>query len=146
MDKKYPKVGVGVMIMRDNKVLLGLRQGSHGDGEWGLPGGSVEFGESIFQAAKREAKEEVGVDVDDLELISISDEMKYIDTNGKHFVVLGVRAKSVIGEPRLMEPDKSVRWDWFDLNDLPEQIFEGTRLVLVNYNKGTIYTETKYKE
>ncbi len=39
MDKKYPKVGVGVMIMRENKVLLGLRQGSHGAGEWSFPGG-----------------------------------------------------------------------------------------------------------
>lgn len=146
MDKKYPKVGVGVMIMRENKVLLGLRQGSHGAGEWSFPGGSVEFGESLFQAAKREAKEEVGIGVDDLDLISVSDEMKYIDTNDKHFVVLGVIAKRTTGEPQLMEPDKFVRWDWFDLKQLPENIFEGTRLMIVNYKNKTLYTEIKYRD
>ena len=52
-DKKYPKVGIGVMILNDqNQVLLGLRQGSHGAGEWSFPGGHLEFGETVFETAK----------------------------------------------------------------------------------------------
>ncbi|KKQ79681.1 MAG: Nudix hydrolase 1, partial [Parcubacteria group bacterium GW2011_GWC2_38_7] len=68
MDNKVVKVGLGVIIIRDNKVLLGLRQGSHGAGEWAYPGGKVEFGETIFEAAIRETKEEAGIDITDLEL------------------------------------------------------------------------------
>ncbi len=109
-------------------------------------GGSVEFGESLAQAAQREAKEEVGLDVSDLDMISVSDEMKYIDTNDKHFVVLGFVAKTTIGDPQLMEPDKFVRWEWFNIEQLPENIFEGSRFMIVNYKNKTFYTETKYRE
>ena len=49
-EKKYPKVGIGVMIQNEKgEVLLGLRQGSHGAGEWSFPGGHLEFGEKIFE-------------------------------------------------------------------------------------------------
>ena len=44
MEKKYPRVGVGVMIQNEKgEVLLGLRQGSHGAGEWSFPGGHLDF-------------------------------------------------------------------------------------------------------
>ena len=87
MDKEYPKVGIGVMIKNDkNEILLGLRQGSHGSGEWAFPGGHLEFGEIIFQTAKREVKEETGLEVDEFELISVSDEMRYIETDNKHYL------------------------------------------------------------
>ncbi|MFH1427240.1 MAG: NUDIX domain-containing protein, partial [Patescibacteria group bacterium] len=82
MDSKYPLVGIGVMIQNENgEVLLGLRQGSHGAGEWCFPGGKIEFGETIFEAAKKEVKEETGLDVDEFELISVYDEMRYIKTD-----------------------------------------------------------------
>lgn len=141
MEKKYPKIGVGVMIMRDNKVLLGLRQGSHGAGEWSFPGGHLEWGESIFQTAIRESKEECGLDVSDLELISVADEMRYLKSDDKHYINIGVKANPSVGEPKLMEPDKCLEWQWFDLNDLPDRIFEGTELTLTNYKNKTLYIE-----
>lgn len=61
-EKRYPRVGVGVMIQNEKgEVLLGLRQGSHGAGEWSFPGGHLEFGETVFQTAKREVEEESGL-------------------------------------------------------------------------------------
>ena len=64
-DKKFPKIGIGVMIENDEgDVILGLRKGSHGEGEWCFPGGHLDFGETIFEAAKREVKEETGLDVE----------------------------------------------------------------------------------
>ena len=58
-DFKHPRVGCGAMIQNEKgEVLLGLRQGSHGAGEWCFPGGHLEFGETIFQAAKREVRED----------------------------------------------------------------------------------------
>ena len=56
-----PQVGVGVVIVRDGKVLLGLRRGSHGAGSWALPGGHLEWGESVESCARREVKEETGL-------------------------------------------------------------------------------------
>ncbi len=46
MENKRPKVGLGVLIFKDGKVLLGKRKGAHGEGTWCPPGGHLEFGET----------------------------------------------------------------------------------------------------
>ncbi len=141
MDKIYPKIGVGVMIQNnEGKVLFGLRKGSHGAGEWSFPGGHLEFGETIFETAKRETKEETGLDVSDFELISVSNELRYMDL-GKHYVVLGVRANTVKGEPRICEPDKCERWEWFSLDSLPSPILESTEQMIERVRKNKLYFE-----
>ena len=145
MDKKHPKVGVGVMITRNDKVLMGLRKGSHGEGEWSFPGGHLDWGESVFQTAIRESMEETGLVVSDIELISVADEMRYIDTDGKHYLNIGVKVNAVDGEPKVMEPDKCEKWEWFSLDELPDNIFEGTELTLSNYKNKTLYLEGRYE-
>ena len=138
--EQRPKVGIGVLIFNDkNEVLLGLRQNAHGAGEWHAPGGHVEFGETIFETAKREAKEEADLDIDQCELISVADEMRYIKTHGKHYVNLGILAKYIGGKPRAMEPEKCREWQWFLLDNLPEPLYEGTQLTIKNYKDKKIY-------
>ncbi|MBT4277902.1 NUDIX domain-containing protein [Candidatus Falkowbacteria bacterium] len=52
-EKLIPRVGVGVLIQNDkDEVLLGLRCGSHGEGEWCFSGGHLDFGETIFETAR----------------------------------------------------------------------------------------------
>lgn len=139
-DKKYPKVGIGVMILNENgQVLLGLRNGSHGAGEWNFPGGHLDFGETVFETAKRETKEETGLDVEPIEIVSVVDEMRYLESDGKHYLNLGVKALYKGGEPKLMEPDKCLEWKWFDLDNLPEKMFEGTDWIIKNYKAKRIY-------
>ncbi len=139
-NKKYPRVGIGVMIQNEKgEMLLGLRQNSHGAGEWSFPGGHQDFGERIFETAKREVKEEVGLEVDEFELISVADEMRYIKTDGKHYLNIGVKGTYKGGEPKVMEPDKCKEWKWVSLDNLPDNLFEGTELVINNFKKGTIY-------
>ncbi len=135
-----PRVGVGIMIQNnEGKILLGLRQGSHGAGEWAFPGGHLEFGETVFETAKREVEEETGLLINEFELISVADEMRYIKTDQKHYLNLGVKAVYRGGEPRVMEPRKCKEWAWFDFNGLPSNIFEGTELTINNYKNGKIY-------
>ncbi len=135
-----PRVGIGVLIENgDGKVLLGLRKGSHGAGEWSFPGGHLEFGETVFQTAIREVKEETDLDVASCELISVADEMRYIETDNKHYLNLGVRVRYEGGEPKLMEPGKCAEWRWFAKDALPGRMLEGTQLVLRNYAAGKIY-------
>ncbi len=139
-NKKYPRIGIGVMIQnKKGEVLLGLRQGAHAAGEWSCPGGHLEFGETIFETAKREVKEETDLDVEEFKLISVSDDLRYISTDGVHYVTIGVKAVYKGGNPKLMEPDKCERWRWFSLNNLPEKILEGTEMIIKNYKKGRVY-------
>jgi len=136
----WPRVGIGVMIQNEKgEVLLGLRQGSHGAGEWSFPGGHLEFGEIPFETAKREVKEETGLEVDEFELISVYDEMRYIKTDGKHYLGLGVKAKYKGGIPKIMEPDKCQEWRWYSLNNLPEKMLDHTEGIIRNYKAGKFY-------
>ncbi|OGY41553.1 MAG: hypothetical protein A2Y82_05045 [Candidatus Buchananbacteria bacterium RBG_13_36_9] len=139
-DKKYPKVGIGVMIQNEQgQVLLGLRQGSHGAGEWNFPGGHLEFGETVFETAKRETLEETGLEVDEFELISVADKMRYIESDGKHYLNVGVKAIYKGGESQLLEPEKCMEWRWFDLDKLLEKMFEGTDWIIKNFKAKRIY-------
>jgi 8-oxo-dGTP diphosphatase len=58
-----PKVGVGVFIIKDKKILMGKRINSHGEGTWSLPGGHLEFFETFEDCAKREVMEETGLKI-----------------------------------------------------------------------------------
>lgn len=140
IEKKYPRVGVGIMIKNGKgEVLLGLRKGSHGSGEWSFPGGHLEFGETVFETAKREVKEETGLDVNEFNLISVADEMRYIESDGKHYLNIGVEGVYEGGIPSVKEVDKCEEWRWFSLDNLPDKMFEGTELVIRNYQANMIY-------
>jgi len=64
MDKKKPRVGSAVLVEKDGKFLLGLRNKQHYFGHWIIPGGGVNFGETIEEAGVREIKEETNLDVE----------------------------------------------------------------------------------
>lgn len=139
-DKKYPRVGIGVMIQnKEGEILLGLRKGSHGAGEWSFPGGHLEMGETVFETAKRETKEETGLDINKFELISVADEMRYLESDGKHYLNVGVKGLYEGGEPIVMETDKCEQWKWFNIDDLPTNIFESTELIINNFRSNKIY-------
>ncbi|MFH2062823.1 MAG: NUDIX domain-containing protein [bacterium] len=146
-DKKYPRIGVGVMIQNERgEVLIGLRKGAHGAGEWSFPGGHLDFGETIFETARREVLEETGLTVGKLELFSVSDDFRYVDSHGKHYVTIGVQAKYVGGEPQTMEPDRCSGWRWSPLDALPEPLFEGVRWMTQNFRNKNIYEPAVKKE
>ncbi len=120
-----PRVGVGVIVQRNGRVLLGLRKGAHGAGSWALPGGHLEFGESVAACACREVLEETGL------VISAPQPGPFVSDVfadiGRHYVTLFMLADSHSGEPALMEPDKCERWAWFDWAALPQPLFQPLR-------------------
>jgi 8-oxo-dGTP diphosphatase len=121
MPPASPLVGVGALVLRAGKVLLGRRLGSHGAGTWALPGGHLEFGETVAGCARREVFEECG-----LELGAVADGPYTSDLFpevGRHYVTLFVIAESAHGEPQRREPTKCAEWRWFDWHDLPRPLF-----------------------
>ena len=83
--------------------------------------------------------EEVGLEVEPVEIVSVADEMRYLESDGKHYLNLGVKALYKGGEVKLMEPDKCLEWKWFDLDNLPDKIFEGTEWTLNNFKAKRLY-------
>lgn len=127
------KVGVSVIIIKDNKFLIGKRKGSHGKGTWGFPGGHLEFMESIEECAKREVLEETGLQIKILKRGPYTNDI-FKEAN-KHYATLFVVAEIVSGELKIMEPNKCEEWKWFSWDEFPEPIFLPMKnLRKTNYN------------
>ena len=130
-----PLVGVGVMFLRDQKVFLAKRQGSHGDSHWGWAGGHLEHGESFEDCARREAMEELGVVVGGLRFLCVSNVIAY----GRHFVDIEFVGEIGDQEPKIAEPDAFSESGWFDMNDLPKPIFKAAEYAIEALRNGQMY-------
>ncbi len=121
MEKQRPKVGMGILIRKNNKVLFLKRVGAHGQGTWCPPGGHLEFGESFEQCARRETLEESGVEIKNIKFVTVTNDIH--ESEGKHYITLIMVSDWSFGEPKIMEPDKCVEIGWFDWNNLPQPLF-----------------------
>ncbi|MCL2229058.1 MAG: NUDIX domain-containing protein [Firmicutes bacterium] len=146
METKSKKIGVGVGVMILNKqgqVLLGLRNPDkvkapgelRGEGTWTMPGGKVDFHETLGDAARRETHEETNLSVKTLTLISLCDDF----SETAHYVTAGFLATDITGELKTMEPETILEWRWFDLDNLPKNIYEPSKKLLENYHAKKIY-------
>lgn len=121
MSAAAPRVGVGVIVWRNGRVLIGQRIGSHGAGTWALPGGHLEFGESVEGCARREVLEETGLELGALSAAPYTSDV-FAD-EAKHYITLFVVAQALHGEPQVCEPDKCARWVWCRWAELPAPLF-----------------------
>lgn len=88
------KVGVACLVFKEGKVLLGRRlSSSHGDGEYTCGGGHAEFMETLSEAARREIKEEWGIDIDEPEFLCATNMRKY---GNKHYVDVAFKVNLLI--------------------------------------------------
>lgn len=129
------KVGAGVVIIRDGKTLLAKRHGSHAEGYYGSLGGHVEFGESPIEAVKREAREELDIEIENVQFVSCTNMRKY----GKHYIDVSFVAEIISGDPTIMEPHKIESIGWFHLDSLPSPLFEPVRIALEAVRTGNRY-------
>jgi 8-oxo-dGTP diphosphatase len=120
MERDTFLVGVNAIVVRNNKILLGKRKNVVGDGKWGLPGGHMEHNESIQDAAARELMEETGMTATSWKFLNVMNDPEAAE---KHFIHFSLLAQDTQGEPELKEPDVCHGWEWFDLGNLPENIF-----------------------
>jgi 8-oxo-dGTP diphosphatase len=116
--KERPRVGVGIVVRQNGRVLLGKRQGSTGSGYWGFPGGHLEQGEEVEECAVRELFEETGLRAKSVVVGPWTN-----DKMEKHYVTLFAFVDLFEGEVVLKEPNKCTGWEWFEWNALPEPLF-----------------------
>ncbi|MBU0707571.1 NUDIX domain-containing protein [Patescibacteria group bacterium] len=117
-----PKVGVGVCIIKDGKVLWGKRKNSHGASHWCFPGGHLEFNESWEECAKRETLEETNLHIKNVRFATATNDT--FSAEKKHYVTIFMLADFDSGELKCMEPEKCDEWDWFDWDNPPQPLFE----------------------
>jgi mutator protein MutT len=135
--RDYIGVGVGAMIFNDKGEMLLCKRGQAAKNErgcWECPGGSIEFGETMAEAIKREIKEELGVD------IRLEYQLRAIDhlipAEKQHWVTSPFVAKIVAGQsPTILEPHKCEQIGWFPLTALPKPLSIATQLNLVDYRE-----------
>jgi len=116
-----PKVGIGVIIMKDNKVLVGKRINAHGGNTYHFTGGHLEFGESWKECAKRETLEESGIVIDNVKFLTATND--FFKKENKHYNTIFVLSDYISGEPEVREPHKCLCWDWYDWDNLPTPLF-----------------------
>ena len=125
-----------------DEVLLQLRRGTgYRDGYWACAAaGHVEADESVLQAAVREAREEVGIDIDVSDLVPLTG-MHRTHGNGKAIderVDFFFACPRWFGHPRLVERHKAADLAWFRLDRLPENVVPHERQVLDHLRDGTV--------
>jgi 8-oxo-dGTP diphosphatase len=109
---KVPQVGVGCIVVREGQLLLVRNH----RGFWSTPGGHLDFGESPEACAAREAFEETGVSVTNVEFVAITNDL--LDDAGKHYVTIWMRAEAE-GVPVIGDPAEIAEIGWFAADALP---------------------------
>ncbi|HJW97333.1 MAG TPA: NUDIX hydrolase [archaeon] len=140
--KERPYIGIGVIVIKDRKVLMGKRKNAHGKGSWCFPGGHLEFGEKIEDCARREVLEETGLKIKSMKIKAFTND--FFRKENKHYVTLYVVADFHSGKVKLMEPEKCERWGWFEWDRLPRPLFIPNRnLLKQDFNPFTVTHSSK---
>jgi len=108
----HPICGVGLIVRRDDSVLLIRRGNPPRRGEWGLPGGGVELGETLSEAAAREVREECGIEIAIGDVIDAVDIMARDDAGRLrfHYIVVDLAARYVSGDLCAASDVLDARW------------------------------------
>ncbi|HTQ71216.1 MAG TPA: NUDIX hydrolase [Acidocella sp.] len=127
----HPKIGIGIVLLKNHQVLLVRRANPPGAGCWSLPGGKQELGETVEQTARRELREETGLECGALVLAGHVDSI-HRDAAGNiefHYTILDFAARYAGGEPVAGDDVLDVAWACPDEFDKYELWDEARRII-----------------
>jgi len=144
--RKYPvrpHIGVGILLIRDNQLLLIKRKYDPDEGYWSIPGGHLDLGEKVEVAAVREAFEETGFKVESSGLAGIIDKIMYDDVGRieYHYVLINYFVEQIEGDPN--QPPKAaddaldarfVPFDQLKTYNLTESLIELLKQLKIGYD------------
>ena len=143
MHAKFP-VTVHMFFLRQNKLLLIRRyQTGYMDGHYSVPAGHLDGNEPVRRAAVREAKEEIGVQIDpgDIDFVGV-----FHRSEGDERVDFFVHVRRWSGEPFNAEPEKCDELRWTDVKDLPENTIPYIRRAIENFQTGVLFEEFGWEQ
>lgn len=120
-NQKSPRVGIGVFVFKNGKFLMGQRKGSHDEDTWSVPGGHLDFGETIEKGASREAAEKTSLKIKNIKVAGVTNDI--FKKENKHYITIWVTSDWKSGKPKIVEPDKFLDLKWYDFNTLPKNLF-----------------------
>jgi 8-oxo-dGTP diphosphatase len=129
---KMPAVGVGVLVVKGDRILLIRRSHVHGSGSWSTPGGHLDFGEAPEDCAVRETMEETSVEIGNVRFLGITNDL--FEEDGLHYITIWMAGEYLSGEPRINEAELS-ELGWYAWDSLPAPLF----LPLQNLMNGKCY-------
>lgn len=118
---KQPQIGIGVIITKDDQVLLIKSSNVYIGETWSTPGGALEYGEHPEQSAIRKAQEQLGVSITDVTFLAITNTI-FKEPN-KHAVTIWMAGRYVSGTPAIHATHEISALDWFSWDCLPEPLF-----------------------
>lgn len=140
------KIGIGVGIIiknKENKILMLLRNDDAKkadsdmrlEGTWTLPSGKVKFGETIEEAGIRKTKQECNLDVSKIKVICVQNDVnKYAQ-----YATFGLIAEGYSGDIKLPKTEELIKYEWFAVNDMPENTCIPTRKIIEKYLSKKFY-------
>ena len=153
MKREYPETPIaatGVVVVKGDKVPLVRRGKEPGRGRWGLPGGAVELGETVAQAAEREVDEECGIAIEIIDVIEVIDRI-IPDDDGQiryHYILIDLLAEHRRGEPSASSDASEVRWvseeelDQLELSPATRRVIrKGLRMAAETQRQSPIYLQ-----
>jgi len=118
---KRLQIGIGVLITKDDQVLL-IKHRSVQRGEtWAPPGGHLEYGKSLEESALRASQVEIGVIITDVAFLAITHDM--FEAQKKHDITIWMAGRYVSGEPAMHAVHETPARGWFSWDALPEPLF-----------------------
>lgn len=136
MNSNYPHLSLDLLVINDNKILLGLLTKNwlyEGQQVYGVPGREIQFQETMGDAIKRDIKTELGCKVTNYEIISVN--ANYAFDN--HFVGIGA-VVSIEGDVQNLHPNDWEKWEWFSLEEIPENLFPPAKNLIESYKQKKI--------
>jgi 8-oxo-dGTP diphosphatase len=118
---KRPQVGIGVLITKDDRVLLIKRENAHGDATWSTPGRHLEYGELLEECAIREMQEETGVIIADVTFLAVTNDV--FGARKEHAIIIWMAGRYISGIPTVHTGHELSAVDWFSWDALPEPLF-----------------------
>jgi len=122
MNQPVVRIGIGVFVWRNGTFLMGKRRGSHGHDTWSIPGGHLDFGETIAEGAAREVLEETGMRITNVRFLALTED--FFPGDNKQYITIWVESDWLEGEPTITEPDKYLDHQWRTFKTLPSPLFE----------------------
>jgi len=149
MDRFATRTAVYIILKKDDKFLMFRRKNTGWyDGFYNLPCGHIDGRETLIEAAIRETKEEVGVDIKEKNLQFVHLVHRRSDGNDGYFEYTEAyfAVDKWSGKPQITEVEHGEALEWFDINELPKNTLPYTREALINIKNKSLYSQAGWKK